>query len=185
MGLKQVIGGPLTSSMDSSGGGARRASPSKTNSMLFGEDPLEKDFGPRSLLLGSVRRHREPGAVLLRQLTRNYYSLPIEPKVCPFLLLQLFPTRGKSSISTKSAPIVVVFTKYDLLVRTKMVELSEDNPGLGQEYLDNQSKEEARKHLAKYTQLLSRTSSAMRIPVPPIVNVSGIISDPLFNQCHG
>ena len=71
---------------------------------------------------------------------------------------------------------MVVFTKYDKLVRTLKEELREDNPDLAREYLENLSKEGARERLAEYMQLLSHTLSAMRTPLPPIVNVSGIIS---------
>jgi hypothetical protein len=46
---------------------------------------------------------------------------------------------------TESVPIVVVFTKYDLLFRSKMYELREDEAGLNPKDLHNRAREEAQK----------------------------------------
>jgi hypothetical protein len=48
-------------------------------------------------------------------------------------------------IFTETVPIVVVFTKYDLLVRMKRDELEEDNINLGPWDLNKRSKDEAQK----------------------------------------
>jgi hypothetical protein len=83
----------------------------------------------------------------------------------------------------KSAPLVVVFTKYDRLLRTKKDELQEDHPGLKAEALDKRSKKEAQQVLGICVQSLERTMSGMNTPMPHYVNVSGIISHLLFDQC--
>ena len=85
--------------------------------------------------------------------------------------------------STKSAPLVVVFTKYDRLLRTKKGELQEDNPGMKPEVLDKRSKKEAQQVLDICVQSLERTMSEMNTPMPHSVNVSGTISHSLFYRC--
>ena len=90
-------------------------------------------------------------------------------------------------IFTESAPIVVIFTKYDKLLESKKLELQADDENLAGEELDNQSNEEAKKVLDLCVRSLKRVVSLMNppIPEPSHVNVSGIISHSLFDQCHG
>jgi hypothetical protein len=85
--------------------------------------------------------------------------------------------------STKSAPLVVVFTKYDKLLRTKKGELQDDNPGMKPVVLDQRSKEEAQQVLHICVESLERTMSGMNTPTPRYVKVSSIISHSLFDQC--
>ena len=52
---------------------------------------------------------------------------------------------------TELAPLVLVFTKYDRLVRTKRAELREDYEDLNGEELNMRSREEARNALESFT----------------------------------
>jgi len=86
----------------------------------------------------------------------------------------------------ESAPVVIVFTKYDKLVRTKRAELQEDGHGdsLSEDSLHEKSKDEAEKALAVCIQSLERTLRDMKMPEsetpkPHHVNVSRI-NFPLF-----
>jgi hypothetical protein len=79
----------------------------------------------------------------------------------------------------ESAPVVIVFTKYDQLVRTKREELQEENNGLSEGVLRERSEEEARKAFDKCIQSLERTLCDTNTPKPHHVNVSGIYF-PLF-----
>jgi hypothetical protein len=67
-----------------------------------------------------------------------------------------------------SAPVVVVFTKYDKLVRTKMFELKEDKTGLNSDGLNKLTKEEAQKALDTSVQSLHnairKMDSEMELP---------------------
>ena len=78
---------------------------------------------------------------------------------------------------------MVVFTKYDRLLRTKKGELQEDNPGMKPEVLDKRSKKEARQVLDICVESLKNTMSEMNTPMPQSVNVSGTISHSLFYRC--
>jgi len=69
-------------------------------------------------------------------------------------------------------PLVVVFTKYDLLVRTKWAELHEDQAGRYSEDLDKRSKQEAEKALHTCVKFLERTVKGMNIQMPRYVTVS-------------
>ena len=80
---------------------------------------------------------------------------------------------------TASAPVVVVFTKYDLLVRTKKARLRRDKKGLDSGVLDRRSEEEARKALAICVQSLGHAMSRMKAQMPRYANVSSII----FHSC--
>jgi len=81
----------------------------------------------------------------------------------------------------ESAPVVIVFTKYDKLVRTKRAELQEDGDGdsLSEDALDEKSREESQKALDICIQSLERTLRSMETPksqTPKLhyVNVSRI-----------
>jgi hypothetical protein len=79
-------------------------------------------------------------------------------------------------IFTESAPVVVVFTKYDRLIRSKKIELKGDNDNLDLEYLNKRSKEEARKVLDGCMRSLEGAMVRLKTPVPRYVNVSSITS---------
>ena len=77
------------------------------------------------------------------------------------------------------APVVIVFTKYDKLVRTKRAELQEDGGDLSEDRLLEKSKEGAQKALEVCIQSLQRTLRDMQLPEsqtpkPRHVNVSRI-----------
>jgi len=78
---------------------------------------------------------------------------------------------------------VVVFTKYDLLLRTKVAELQEDQGGRYSEDLDMRSKQEAQKALNTCVKFLERTVKGMNIQMPRYVTVSSAISHSLFDRC--
>ena len=63
--------------------------------------------------------------------------------------------RRNRLISSESAPIVLVFTKYDRLVRTKKIELKEDNDKLSKDELDKQSRWEAEDALRSFVNMKS------------------------------
>jgi len=81
----------------------------------------------------------------------------------------------------ESAPVVIVFTKYDKLVRTKRAELQEygDGDSLSEDALHEKSREESQKALDICIQSLERTLRSMETPksqTPKLhyVNVSGM-----------
>ena len=75
--------------------------------------------------------------------------------------------------------MVVVFTKYDRLVTSKMIELELDD--------ESQGIEAANKVCDDCVQSLTNVASGMKppIPMPTYVKVSGIISHSLYDRCHG
>ena len=81
---------------------------------------------------------------------------------------------------------MVVFTKIDKLLDSKKLELQDDDKNLVGEDLDNRCKEEATKVHDICVGSLERVVSKMKppVPVPSHVNVSGMISHSLFDQCH-
>ena len=90
----------------------------------------------------------------------------------------------------ESAPVVIVFTKYDRLVKTKRIELQEDNDSLSEDVLRERSKEEAGKVLDMCIKSLEGTlrdmdtrESQMPMPRPHHVNVSGIDFPCSFDPC--
>ena len=80
---------------------------------------------------------------------------------------------------TDLAPIVIVFTKYDRLVRTKVDELREEDSSLSGDVLRERGKEKARKAFDRCIWSLERVLRDVNAPKPPHVNVSGIYF-PLF-----
>jgi hypothetical protein len=83
-------------------------------------------------------------------------------------------------IYTESAPLVVVFTKYDRLVRVKKAELREDHDDARGEELDKLSREEARKALESY---VNSTSVKEVMNGIRYLNVSSMLSHSFFGQC--
>lgn len=69
---------------------------------------------------------------------------------------------------------MIVFTKYDKLVRTRKEELREDYPGMDSKALDERSKEEAEDALDECIQSLRHTLDGMKTPMVPHVSVSGM-----------
>ena len=88
----------------------------------------------------------------------------------------------------ESAPVVIVFTQYDRLVKTKRVELKEEDDSLSEDILRERSKEGARKVLDECIESLEGTLHTMytresQMPKPQHVNVSGINFPCLFYPC--
>ena len=81
---------------------------------------------------------------------------------------------------TESAPLVVVFTKYDRLVRTKRAELREDYEDLKEEELNVRSREEARYALESFVNSKSAKEAMNGIRH---ANVSSTVSYSFFDQC--
>lgn len=74
-----------------------------------------------------------------------------------------------------AAPVVIVFTQYDRLLRTKKFELEEDDDSLDSNALNRRGEEEAQKALAVCVQSLKDSMRRMDIPMAPFVHVSSII----------
>ncbi|KAI0245667.1 hypothetical protein BJV78DRAFT_1287354 [Lactifluus subvellereus] len=66
-------------------------------------------------------------------------------------------------------PVVIVFTQYDKLVRTKEAELREDNEGIDPAALERWSEEEAREAFKICLDSLQRTMDRLKIPMPRYV----------------
>jgi hypothetical protein len=101
------------------------------------------------------------------------------PEVRTFLLHQPWLLTHGGLAFMESAPVVIVFTKYDKLVRTKRAELQEDGGDLSEDRLHEKSKEGAQKALDVCIQSLQRTLRDMKLPEsqtpkPHHVNVSRI-----------
>jgi len=79
----------------------------------------------------------------------------------------------------ESAPVVIVFTKYDALVRTKRYELQEEDGSLSEDALRERSKEKARRAFDRCIRSLERTLRDTNTPRPHHVKVSSIYF-PLF-----
>jgi hypothetical protein len=77
---------------------------------------------------------------------------------------------------------VVIFTKYDLLIRSRKDELQEDKFSQDQTILNTESREEAKKSLLKCTTSLEDTMKRMKTPMPCYVQVSSMISNSFFDQ---
>ena len=77
-------------------------------------------------------------------------------------------------IRLQVVPVVIVFTQYDRLVRTKKAKLKVEYGNLDATQLNDRSEEEAQKAFNICVQSLQRTVNRLRIPVPPHVKVSGI-----------
>jgi hypothetical protein len=82
-----------------------------------------------------------------------------------------------------TAPVVVVFTKYDQLLRSKMAELREDDKSLDAEALDERSKEEAQKAFDVCVGSLRSAMDRTQTPMPYYEKVSSTISHSFFDQC--
>ena len=95
------------------------------------------------------------------------------------LLLLVMLLRQDGMIFTELAPVVIVFTKYDLLVRTKKAKLKMGKKNLDTGFLDKSSKEAAEK---EFNDFVKRVTERMQTPMPPYARVSSIISHSFFDQ---
>jgi len=77
---------------------------------------------------------------------------------------------------------VVVFTKYDRLLRSKKIELKGDNDNPDPEDLIRRSREESRKVLGRCVQSLEGAMIRLETQMPRHVNVSSMISHSFFDQ---
>ena len=73
-----------------------------------------------------------------------------------------------------SVPILIVFTQYDRLVRTKEAELRQKYPDMDSTRLRDQSVEEARGAFKYCLKLLERSMENLKIPMPSYAKASGI-----------
>ena len=73
----------------------------------------------------------------------------------------------------QSVPMVIVFTQYDRLVRTRRLELKDDYPNMDDHTLDNRCVEEAWKAFEKCLQSLRQALRRLNIQMPPYARVSG------------
>ncbi|KAH8998269.1 hypothetical protein EDB86DRAFT_2912058 [Lactarius hatsudake] len=69
-------------------------------------------------------------------------------------------------------PVVLVFTQYDRLVRSKKAELQEEHENLDEVFLRDQSEKDARDAFNKCLQSLQRALDRMNIPMPHCARVS-------------
>jgi hypothetical protein len=83
----------------------------------------------------------------------------------------------------ESAPVVIILTKYDQLVRMKKEELREEDEGLDPEVLDKRSNEEAQRVFETCTKSLEQAASRMKMPTPHYVNISSMVSHSFFVLC--
>ena len=91
-------------------------------------------------------------------------------QISRFITLQ---PRLQPTSCCQSVPIVIVFTQYDRLVRTKRAELKEDHQYMDDHTLDSRSVEEALKAFEKCLQSLRQTMGRLKIQMPPYARVSG------------
>ena len=73
----------------------------------------------------------------------------------------------------QSVPMVIVFTQYDRLVRTRRLELKDDYPNMDDHTLDSRSVKEAWKAFEKCLQSLRQALRRLNIQMPPCARVSG------------
>ncbi|KAH9033826.1 hypothetical protein EDB85DRAFT_1890099 [Lactarius pseudohatsudake] len=69
-------------------------------------------------------------------------------------------------------PIVIVFTHYDQLVRTKEAELRKDHPHMDPTRLHDRGEEEAQKAFQDCLKSLKRTTNRLGIPMPRYATIS-------------
>jgi uncharacterized protein YecE (DUF72 family) len=69
--------------------------------------------------------------------------------------------------------MVIVFTQYDRLVRTKRLELKEEHPRMDDHMLDSRCVEEAWKAFEKCLQSLRQAMRRLNVQMPPYARVSG------------
>ncbi|KAH9022713.1 hypothetical protein EDB84DRAFT_490480 [Lactarius hengduanensis] len=110
-------------------------------------------------------------------------ELPLGKRIHGLWLCTETPTAGGRVFETgdekllqfahkDQVPIVVVFTQYDRLVRTKEAELKEDHPNMDPTRLHDRGVEEAQKAFQECLQSLKRTINRLGIPMPRYARVS-------------
>src|SRR6267142_1808590 len=110
----------------------------------------------------------------------NLLRLAHETQSASFAATPVMRLRHDGFISTKTAPVVVVFTKYDQLLRSKKAELEEDGARPDSEDLGTRSKEEAQRALDVCVQSLERAMVRTQTPMPRYEKVSSITSQSLI-----
>ena len=118
--------------------------------------------------LGSVQRHPRLEDVCLRREMRSYSNLHIRTKV-RFLPLLFF----YGWCDYQSVPILIVFTQYDRLVRTKEAELRQRYPDMDAASLRDRSVVEAKGSFGYCLKLLKRSMERLGIPMPRYATASG------------
>jgi len=114
---------------------------------------------------------------------RSRQSLPLKDRVHGLWLCVETPTAGGRVFEKGDEellkfthkiqlPIVLVFTQYDRLVRTKRAELKEDHPHMDNDTLNSRSVEEAWKAFEICLQSLRRTMRNLGIGMPSYARVS-------------
>ncbi len=83
-------------------------------------------------------------------------------------------TAYQSTSDYRSVPVVLVFTQYDRLVRSKKAELQEDYENMDEISLRNQSVKDASTAFEKCLQSVQRTMNRLNIPMPHCARVSGM-----------
>ena len=130
-----------------------------------------------STLSGSVRKHPQLGAVYLRRETKSYSNFHISTKVGSNLPSYHSPI---DLCDYHLVPMVIVFTQYDRLVRTKELELREEYPQMDPASLRATSLEDAQEAFNICLKSLQRTMNRLKIPMPRYARVSGMFS-PLYS----
>ncbi|KAI9433136.1 hypothetical protein H4582DRAFT_1006362 [Lactarius indigo] len=114
---------------------------------------------------------------------RSRQQLPLGERIHGLWLCTVTPTAGGRVFETgdekllqfahkDQVPIVIVFTQYDRLVRTKEAELREEHPHMDPTRLHDRGVEEAQKAFEDCLESLRRTTNRLGIPMPPYATVS-------------
>ncbi|KAH8977265.1 hypothetical protein EDB92DRAFT_1891264 [Lactarius akahatsu] len=114
---------------------------------------------------------------------RSRPELPLGERIHGLWLCTETPTAGGRVFETgdekllqfahkDQVPIVIVFTQYDRLVRTKEAELKEEHPNMDPTRLHDRGMEEAQKAFQECLQSLKRTMNRLGIPMPRYARVS-------------
>jgi hypothetical protein len=116
---------------------------------------------------GSVQRHPRLEVVCLRRETKSFSNLHIRTNVRSRLLSYSY-----IDCDYQSVPLVLVFTQYDRLVRTKEFQLRETQPGMDTTSRRDQS-------IANAKETFERTLQSLKETMAPLSNttytkVSGI-----------
>ncbi|KAF5346881.1 hypothetical protein D9756_010595 [Leucocoprinus leucothites] len=114
---------------------------------------------------------------------RSNQGLPLKDRIHGLWLCTETPTAGGRvfevgddkllELAQKTGiPVVIVFTQYDRLVRTKKAELEEEHPNMDPATLDERSEDQARQAFKICVQSLQDTMKRLNILVPHYVKVS-------------
>ena len=90
--------------------------------------------------------------------------------------------QSTQAVYYRAVPIVIVFTQYDRLVRSKELELRQKHPGMRATELRERSVGEAGKAFEYCLQLLKRSMKLLGIPMPSYATASGIFA-PFLLYC--